>query len=67
MKTQKMRENQVKTISLGEGWRYDKSCTPRAFKILAKLFIWTLEMRNEVLLKTFWYGFHGKPLYDYRE
>ena len=27
----KMRENHVKTISLGEGLRYDLSCTPRAF------------------------------------
>ena len=27
----KMMENHVKTISLGEGLRYDLSCTPRAF------------------------------------
>ena len=27
----KKRENHVKTISLGEGLRYDLSCTPRAF------------------------------------
>ena len=28
-----MRENHIKTTSLGEGLRYDLSCTPRAFKI----------------------------------
>ena len=27
----KIRENHVKTIGLGEGLRYDVSCTPRAF------------------------------------
>ena len=34
----KMRENHVKTISLGEGLRYDLSCTPKAFEMHAKLF-----------------------------
>ena len=65
-----MRENHVKTISLGEGLRYDLSCTPRAFEIRAKLFSGTLGKRNDIYLKTFWYGpcenacFHGNPLYD---
>ena len=58
MKTSKMRENCVKTISLQEGLRYDLSCTPRAFQIHVKLFNVTLLMGNEVHVKTFWYGLY---------
>ena len=35
--TLKNEGNNIKTISLGEGLRYDLSCTPRAFLIYAKL------------------------------
>ena len=45
-----------KTISLGEGLRYDVSCTPRAFLIHAELFSGTLRMGNEVLFKRIWHG-----------
>ena len=38
----KIKENHVKTISLGEGLRYDLSCTPRVFLIHVKLFSGTL-------------------------
>ena len=41
-KLKRMRENHVKTISLGEGLRNDQSCSPRTLKIHAKLFSGTL-------------------------
>ena len=68
-----MRENHVKTISLGEGLRYDLSCTPRAFKFMPNCSVGQskCEMKfssQEISMgnvKT--HGFHGNSLYDSRD
>ena len=54
-----MRENHVKTISLGEGLRYNLSCTPRAFLMHANLFSGMGYVKI--------HGFHGNPLHDSRD
>ena len=62
-----------KTISLGEGLRYDLSCTPRAFKFMPNSLVGPSECETKFALKHFgmgyvkMYGFHGNPLYDSRD
>ena len=67
MKTYKMRENHVKTISLGEGLRYDLSCTPRAFYSCQIVQVDPLNAKrgspqNILVCYVKMHGFHGYTL-----
>ena len=73
MKLKKVMENHVKTISLGEGLRYDLSCTPRAFKVMSNCLLGPSDCETKFSFKQFGMGyvkmhdFHGNHLYDSRE
>ena len=67
MKTKKMRENRVKTISLGKGLRYNSSCTPKAFNFMPNCTAGPSECETKFTSKHFdighakSHGFHGNP------
>ena len=52
-----MRENHVKTISLGEGLRYDLSCTPTAFKVMSMFSLGPSDCETKSSFKQFGMGY----------
>ena len=73
IKLEKVRENLVKTISLGEGLRYDLSCTPMAFKAMSNWSLGPSNCETKFIFKQFgmgyvkMHGFNGNRLYDSRD
>ena len=70
----KKRENHVQTISLGEGLRYDLSCTPRNLLNSCQIVQWDPQNVKQISpQKKFgmgyvkMHGFHGNLLYDFRD
>ena len=68
-----MSENQVKTISLGKGLKYDLSCTPMPFKFMPNCSVGPTKCETKFTPKQFgmgymkMHGFHDNPLYHFHE
>ena len=62
-----MKENRVKTISLGEGLRYDTPALLGPFKFMLNCSVGTFECETKLTLKHFgmgyvkMHGLHGNP------